>query len=55
LGADVEKKLDLKENEKKVVYAKDLNIITVKNVADIEKLMVKGMLMRKTGATAMNE
>jgi hypothetical protein len=43
LGADIEKKLELKENEKKVVYAKDLNIITVKNVADIEKLMVKGM------------
>ena len=55
LGVDVEKKLELKENEKKTIYVKDLNIITVKNVADIEKLMVKGMSMRKTGATAMNE
>lgn len=55
LGQDIEKRLDLKENEKKVVYVKDLNIITVKNVADIEALMVKGMSMRKTGSTAMNE
>ena len=55
LSSDVEKKLDLKENEKKVVYVKDLDIITVKNVSDIEKLMNKGMTMRKTGATAMND
>jgi kinesin family protein 3/17 len=55
LSSDVEKKLDLKENEKKVVYVKDLEIITVKNVSDIEKLMNKGMTMRKTGATAMND
>ena len=54
LGKDVEKKLDLKENEKKSVYVKDLNIITVKTVSDIEKLMTKGMSMRKTGETAMN-
>lgn len=39
LGKDVDKKLDLKENEKKSVYVKDLNIITVKTVSDIEKLM----------------
>jgi hypothetical protein len=39
LGKDVDKKLDLKENEKKPVYVKDLNIITVKTVSDIEKLM----------------
>jgi Kinesin motor domain len=43
LGQDVDKKLELKENEKKSVYVKDLNIITVKNVQDIEKLMLKGM------------
>ena len=43
LGQDVDKKLELKENEKKSVYVKDLNIITVKNVQDIEKLMNKGM------------
>lgn len=55
LSSDIERKLELKENEKKVVYVKDLNIVTVKNVADIEQLMVKGMSMRKTGATAMNE
>ena len=54
LGKDVEKKLDLKEDAKKSVYVKDLNIITVKTVSDIEKLMTKGMSMRKTGETAMN-
>lgn len=36
LSSDIERKLELKENEKKVVYVKDLSIITVKNVADIE-------------------
>jgi kinesin family protein 3/17 len=49
LLGDVDRKLDLKENEKKAVFVKDLNIITVKNVADIEKLMLKGMSLRKTG------
>lgn len=38
-----------------MVYVKDLNIITVSNVAQIAKLMEKGMSVRKTGATAMNE
>jgi len=33
LSDDIDRKLELKENEKKVVYVKDLNIITVKNVA----------------------
>ena len=32
LGEDIEKKLDLKENEKKSVYVKDLSIITVNSV-----------------------
>ena len=54
LANDIDKKLELKENEKKTVYVKDLQIITVKNVTDIEKLMDKGMSMRKTGETAMN-
>ncbi len=54
LSDDVDWKLDLKENEKKVVYVKDLSIITVKNVADIEMLMNKGVSMRKVGETAMN-
>ena len=55
LGDDIERKLDLKENEKKAVYVKDLNIITVSNVAQIAKLMEKGMSVRKVGSTAMNE
>ena len=55
LSDDIERKLDLKENEKKSVYVKDLMIITVKTVKDIEKLMERGMAVRKTGATAMNE
>ena len=38
-----------------MVYVKDLNIITVSNVAQIAKLMEKGMSVRKVGATAMNE
>jgi hypothetical protein len=54
LSDDIDKKLDLKENEKKTVYVKDLRIITVKNVQDIEKLMERGMSVRKTGETAMN-
>lgn len=55
LSDDIERKLDLKENDKKVVYVKDLKIIMVKTVQDIEKLMERGMSVRKTGATAMNE
>jgi len=55
LSDDIDRKLELKENEKKVVYVKDLSIITVSNVSDIEVLMNRGMTMRKTGATAMNE
>lgn len=55
MSDDIDRKLELKENEKKVVYVKDLSIITVSNVSDIEVLMNRGMTMRKTGATAMNE
>ena len=39
LAVDVEKKLDLKEDAKKAVYVKDLSIISVKNVVEIQKLM----------------
>ena len=55
LGKDVEKKLDLKEDKSKGVFVKDLTIISVKSVAEIEQLMDKGNGLRKVGQTAMND
>ena len=55
LSDDVERKLELKENSSSQVFVKDLMIVTVKSAQDIERLMEKGMRLRKTGATAMNE
>lgn len=55
LGKNAEQKLDLKEDPEKGVYAKDLNMVIVKRIAEIEKCMDKGNGNRKTGETAMNK
>lgn len=55
LGDDPNKKLDLKENPQKGVFVKDLTIITVKSVKEIEYMMNQGNSLRKVGQTAMND
>jgi len=55
LGADPNAKLDLKENKDKGVFAKDLTILTVKSIAEIERMMDKGNSLRQVGKTAMND
>jgi len=54
LSDDTEQKLDLKENKDKGVFVKDLTILAVKSVREIEQLMGQGNKSRKVGATAMN-
>ena len=54
LGTDTDKKLDLKENDKKEVYVKDLTIMVVKSVKEIAQVMERGTANRKVGETAMN-
>ena len=55
LGEDPSAKLDLKENPQKGVYVKDLTIITVKSIREIETVMNQGNRLRKVGQTAMND
>lgn len=54
LGRDSEAKLELKENKDKGVFVKDLTIMTVKSVKEIEDLMAQGTKSRHVGKTAMN-
>jgi len=54
LGEDSEVKLELKENKDKGVFVKDLTIMTVKTVKEIENLMTEGTKSRHVGKTAMN-
>ena len=55
LGKNSEQKLDLKEDPEKGVFVKDLNMVIVKSIAEIEHCMDKGTANRKTGETAMNK
>ena len=55
LGSDPNLKLDLKEDPNKGVYVKDLTILTVKSIKEIDTLMEKGNSLRKVGQTAMND
>ena len=54
LGQDPEAKLELKENKEKGVFVKDLTILTVKSIAEIEEMMEHGNSLRQVGQTAMN-
>ena len=54
LGPDADAKLELKENKDKGVFVKDLTIMTVKSVKEIEDLMTQGTKSRHVGKTAMN-
>lgn len=55
LGPNPEAKLDLKENPQKGVFVKDLTIITVKSIREIDQVMQKGNGLRQVGKTAMND
>jgi len=49
LGSDPNTKLDLKENPQKGVFVKDLTIITVKSIREIDQVMNQGNSLRKVG------
>lgn len=55
LGKNAEQKLDLKEDPEKGVFVKDLQMVIVKSIAEIEHCMDKGTGKRMTGETAMNK
>lgn len=55
LGPDPNTKLELKENKEKGVFVKDLTILTVKSIQEIERVMQQGNSLRKVGQTAMND
>ena len=54
LGKDVKAKMDLKESPDKGVFVKDLTMVTVKTVAEMEKYMNIGTDNRSVAATKMN-
>jgi kinesin family protein 3/17 len=54
LGADVKKKLELKESNDTGVYVCGLSMLPVHNVSECEKIMEKGWKSRAVGATLMN-
>lgn len=51
---EADAKLELKENKDKGVFVKDLTIMTVKSVKEIEDFMAQGTKSRHVGKTAMN-
>lgn len=54
LSHDTEQKLELKENKDKGVFVKDLTIMVVKSIKEIEDYMTLGNKGRHVGKTAMN-
>jgi kinesin family protein 3/17 len=54
LLAEGKESLDLKEDPDKGVYVKDLRLVPVKTVAEINALAVLGRKSRKVGSTLMN-
>ena len=50
-----DKKLDIREDPKKGTILKDLNYVTIKSPADIEKCLEKGNKNRHVGQTSMND
>ena len=55
LLGNTDQKLELKENKDKGVFVKDLSIITVKSIPEIEHYMAQGNKLRMVGQTAMND
>lgn len=47
--------MELKESPDKGVFIKDLTMIVVKNVQEMEKFMISGNKLRATGETEMNK
>jgi len=50
-----DKKLDIREDPKKGTILRDLNYVTIKSPADIEKCLEKGNKNRHVGQTSMND
>jgi hypothetical protein len=55
LGKDCQKKLDIREDPKAGIFIKDLNIIQVKNTAEIDNNLTVGNKNRHVGETSMNQ
>ena len=55
LSDNVKAKLELKESQDKGVFIKDLNMMIVKSVAEMDKFMNLGNNSRTTGETLMNK
>jgi len=55
LGKDIKARLEMKESPEKGVFVKELSMIVVKSVAEMEKLMNIGNKNRSVGETAMNK
>lgn len=54
LGNDCNKKLEIREDPKTGIFVKDLNILQVRNPAEIENYLNLGNKNRHVGETAMN-
>ncbi len=51
LGKDVKEKVEMKESPDKGVFLKDLTMIIVKNVEEMERYMIAGTKNRAVGET----
>lgn len=54
MGKDPKNKLELKESADKGVFIKDVNMINIKSIAEMEKAMLLGTNNRSVGETNMN-
>lgn len=52
---DTKVKMEIKESPDRGVFIKDLSIIAVRSVGEMEKYMTLGSNSKAVGATAMNE
>lgn len=55
VGRDVKARLEMKESFDKGVFIKDLQMVVVKSVEEMEKLMNFGNKNRAVGETQMNK
>lgn len=55
LAQDARARLELKESPEKGVFVKDLTLLSVRSVQEMDTLMLRGTLNRSVGETAMNK
>lgn len=55
LSRDPKNRLELRENVDNGVYVKDLKVVVVKSVAEIDRVMADGKKYRSVGSTLMNQ